>query len=96
MDPNEIILDFQRRRRSWKLLTILAFIFCGLGVVFALISRYFSVAVFFGGVTFAIFGYAELFLYRCPNCGMDPISREEQSTDPEFCEKCGARLRAQV
>ena len=77
----------------WRCWTIPLFVLLVLVVVWGVIHKSYSEAVYFGFVCFAIFSFATWRFYRCPNCGAIPSGGEEISTDPKICIECGIKLK---
>ncbi len=104
--PLDTVAEYQRRRKlqtKYGRPFLAATIFCGLGLLALFYFNIFSPILrgqlfFLLGIglfaSWAIFLFVQTKYGRCPNCERLPLdSRGGLSFNPEFCTKCGARLR---
>lgn len=103
MEEREIIRRFQARRRRLRLvLKVFVTVFLsGLGLAVAG-PNLFDLKVLVGAgfaasaiamVCFVAFAH---FAYRCPRCNDTVETEAGVQSDPEFCPKCGVRLKSEL
>ncbi len=101
--------EFQKRRRESRHKALPAFALIGIALLMLFWGSAYEYLAFFGfGTAVAWLSLICFLYYRCPNCGMIPISGGSSSgrgrigfsygvdLNPDYCCACGVRLRPEV